>query len=134
MRGVCLVGGQVFVPPIKEVPTPDFNVHEYWWGRFGYLFVTLVFGWPAYLVVNVTGRPYSRWANHFDPYSPIFSKRERVEVPLLRLAPPRPLPLLPIEEFQVGVKRHHVAGYVSPIWWRRPCTRLHGSKVQAARS
>lgn len=40
-------------------------------------------GWPLYLLFNVTGNksyPKSRWVNHFDPYSPIFSKRERVEV------------------------------------------------------
>lgn len=78
---------QVFVPEVKEVTQPEseFTIHDYFWGRLGFLFVTLVFGWPAYLVSNVTGRPYSRWANHFDPYSPIFSKRERVEVHLLLL-------------------------------------------------
>lgn len=69
------------MPPVKKGPEPYVNIHEHWLGRVAALFVTLVFGWPAYLVVNVTGRPYSRWANHFDPYSPIFSKRERVEVP-----------------------------------------------------
>jgi hypothetical protein len=28
----------------------------------------------------VSGRKYERPANHFDPYSPIFSKRERLEI------------------------------------------------------
>ena len=51
--------------------------------RLAYIFVTLTLGWPMYLVANISGRPYDRWANHFDPYSPIFSKRERAEVYLL---------------------------------------------------
>ncbi|KAJ9514717.1 hypothetical protein QJQ45_028402 [Haematococcus lacustris] len=37
-------------------------------------------GWPSYLFFNAAGRHYDRWANHFDPFSPIFSKKERVEV------------------------------------------------------
>ncbi|KAI8471658.1 MAG: fatty acid desaturase-domain-containing protein [Monoraphidium minutum] len=37
-------------------------------------------GWPSYLFFNATGREYSRFACHFDPWSPIFSKRERAEV------------------------------------------------------
>ena len=37
-------------------------------------------GWPLYLATNASGRPYDRLANHFDPYSPIYSKRERSEI------------------------------------------------------
>ncbi len=40
----------------------------------------LTVGWPLYLIANVSGRRYDRAANHFDPYSPIFSKRERLEI------------------------------------------------------
>ena len=29
---------------------------------------------------NASGRKYGRWASHFDPYSPIYSRRERTEV------------------------------------------------------
>ena len=72
---------QVFVPPKKAEHPPDFTINDYALGRFAYIFVTLTMGWPAYLFFNVTSRPYkSRWVNHFDPYSEIFSKRERVEV------------------------------------------------------
>ena len=35
---------------------------------------------PLYLVSNMSGREYPRWANHFDPYSPIYSRRERSEI------------------------------------------------------
>ena len=70
---------QVFVPPLKEADD-DFSLEKTGPGRLAYIVVTLTLGWPMYLVANVSGRPYDRWANHFDPYSPIFSKRERVEV------------------------------------------------------
>ena len=33
-----------------------------------------------YLGFNVSGRPYDRYANHYNPYSPIFSYRERLQV------------------------------------------------------
>ena len=35
---------------------------------------------PLYLVSNASGRKYGRWANHFDPYAPMYSRRERSEV------------------------------------------------------
>ena len=40
----------------------------------------LLLGWPLYLLANVSGREYNGHASHFDPYSPIFSKRERSEI------------------------------------------------------
>lgn len=44
------------------------------------ILVALLIGWPLYLAFNVSGRPYPGWANHFNPYSPIFTKRERWEI------------------------------------------------------
>ncbi|MQL99918.1 hypothetical protein Taro_032644 [Colocasia esculenta] len=49
-------------------------------GRFLYLFVSLTLGWPAYLAFNISGRRYQRWTSHFDPNSPLYSDRERVEI------------------------------------------------------
>ncbi|KAF4359180.1 hypothetical protein F8388_005289 [Cannabis sativa] len=49
-------------------------------GRVLRLSVTLFLGWPLYLGFNVSGRSYNRFACHFDPYSPIFTKRERLQV------------------------------------------------------
>jgi hypothetical protein len=46
----------------------------------------LTLGWPMYLLFNSSGHKYPRWANHFDPYSPIFSKRERMDVLLSDMA------------------------------------------------
>ncbi|MCO5562697.1 hypothetical protein L7F22_016327 [Adiantum nelumboides] len=37
-------------------------------------------GWSLYLLFNVTGRPYERFASHFDPNGPIFYVRERLHV------------------------------------------------------
>lgn len=70
---------QVFVPSLKEADD-DFSIENTGPVRLAYIVITLTLGWPMYLVANVSGRPYDRWANHFDPYSPIFSKRERAEV------------------------------------------------------
>lgn len=40
----------------------------------------LVFGWPAYLLMHVTGRKYDRHTDHFNPYSPLFSEKQRLQV------------------------------------------------------
>uniref|UniRef100_M8CGH2 Omega-6 fatty acid desaturase, endoplasmic reticulum isozyme 2 n=1 Tax=Aegilops tauschii TaxID=37682 RepID=M8CGH2_AEGTA len=40
----------------------------------------LTIGWPMYLSLNTCGRPYPRFACHFDPYSPIYNDRERAQV------------------------------------------------------
>jgi len=44
------------------------------------VFVTLTLGWPLYLMFNISGRKYDRHACHFDPYSPIYSNRERAQI------------------------------------------------------
>uniref|UniRef100_A0A803QNZ7 Uncharacterized protein n=1 Tax=Cannabis sativa TaxID=3483 RepID=A0A803QNZ7_CANSA len=49
-------------------------------GRFLTLTITLTLGWPLYLAFNVSGRPYDRFACHFDPYGPIYSDRERAQI------------------------------------------------------
>ncbi|KAF8041034.1 hypothetical protein BT93_B3071 [Corymbia citriodora subsp. variegata] len=49
-------------------------------GRFLSLAVTLTLGWPLYLALNVSGRPYDRFACHYDPYGPIYTDRERLQI------------------------------------------------------
>lgn len=73
---------EVFVPGVAafDYEEPALSWEDFAPLRFAWLAMTLTVGWPLYLACNVTGRPYDRVANHFDPYSPIFSKRERVEV------------------------------------------------------
>ena len=57
-----------------------FNWQEIPVVRAATVLVVLTAGWPMYLAANVSGRHYDRLANHFDPYSPIYSKRERTEI------------------------------------------------------
>ncbi|KAF8601404.1 fatty acid desaturase [Ceratobasidium sp. AG-I] len=41
------------------------------------VFALLVFGWPLYLLMNVSGqRSYPRWTNHFMPKGPIFAPHQ----------------------------------------------------------
>ncbi|KAK4753687.1 hypothetical protein SAY87_001791 [Trapa incisa] len=49
-------------------------------GRVLTLIVTLTLGWPLYLALNVSGRSYDRFACHYDPYGPIYSDRERLQI------------------------------------------------------
>ncbi|KAF2307779.1 hypothetical protein GH714_031651 [Hevea brasiliensis] len=49
-------------------------------GRLLTLIITLTLGWPLYLAFNVSGRPYYRFASHYDPYGPIYTDRERMEI------------------------------------------------------
>lgn len=69
-----LAKDEVFVPTQDEGEAALF---KYTWYRAGFLAVQSLLGWPLYLFFNASGREYSRLANHFDPTSPIFSKRER---------------------------------------------------------
>ncbi|XP_010257471.1 PREDICTED: delta(12)-fatty-acid desaturase FAD2 [Nelumbo nucifera] len=49
-------------------------------GRVLTLAITLTLGWPLYLTFNVSGRHYDRFACHYDPYGPIYSNRERIQI------------------------------------------------------
>ena len=73
---------QVFLPSFREQADDDFSLEQLAPVRLAKIVFTLTLGWPMYLFLNTSGRPYPRWANHFDPYSPIFTRRERTEVRL----------------------------------------------------
>ncbi|KAK9707241.1 hypothetical protein RND81_07G182800 [Saponaria officinalis] len=47
-------------------------------GRVLTLFITLTLGWPLYLLFNVSGKKYERFASHYDPYGPIHGKSVQV--------------------------------------------------------
>ncbi|XP_058212251.1 delta(12)-fatty-acid desaturase FAD2-like [Rhododendron vialii] len=49
-------------------------------GRIFSILITLTLGWPLYLMFNVSGRKYDRFACHYDPYGPIYSNRERAQI------------------------------------------------------
>ncbi|KDP44415.1 hypothetical protein JCGZ_19430 [Jatropha curcas] len=71
-----------------EVFVPKFKSRIPWYsqylnnplGRALALAATLTVGWPLYLAFNVSGRPYNRFACHFDPSGPIYSDRERLQI------------------------------------------------------
>lgn len=74
---------EVFVP--GREPVSSF-ITETWMGRVAGIVIMLTLGWPAYLVANIAGRPYPRWANHFLPSSPVFSKNQKWDVIVSDLA------------------------------------------------
>jgi len=49
-------------------------------GRVFTLVFRFALGFPLYLLTNISGKKYGRFANHFDPLSPIFTDRERIQV------------------------------------------------------
>ncbi|XP_007028985.2 PREDICTED: delta(12)-fatty-acid desaturase FAD2 [Theobroma cacao] len=71
-----------------EVFVPKQKAAIRWWakylnnppGRFLTLTIQLTIGWPLYLAFNVSGRPYERFACHYDPYGPIYNYRERLQI------------------------------------------------------
>lgn len=71
---------EVFVPKPKSAMPGYSKYLNNPFGRFMTLFVSLTIGWPLYLAFNVSGRPYPRFACHFDPNSPIYSDRERAQI------------------------------------------------------
>lgn len=73
---------EVFVPEVRDETHEGFEWEQLGVIRLLCLVGTLIIGWPLYLLFNVASRPYpeSWWVNHFDPWSPIFSKRERIEI------------------------------------------------------
>jgi len=81
---------EVFVPPVKSVDQAE-DEHEdsitseivSTFRRLFHIVIMFTIGWPLYLTINATGRPYpkGRWVNHFLPTSPIFtSDKERIQV------------------------------------------------------
>ncbi|KAJ4840688.1 hypothetical protein Tsubulata_035798 [Turnera subulata] len=71
---------EVYPPPLKDsIP---------WYAKYMDNPVRRVIGivcmlfvaFPLYLLFNVYSRKHDRFANHFDPYSPIFNDSERLQV------------------------------------------------------
>ncbi|XP_031267314.1 delta(12)-acyl-lipid-desaturase-like [Pistacia vera] len=71
---------EVFVPKTKSKTSWFAKYLNNPPGRALTLLVTLTLGWPLYLTFNVSGRPYDRFACHFDPHGPIYSDRERIQI------------------------------------------------------
>jgi len=75
---------EAFVPAVRDRVLEDHAVVDPWRfnavTRFFGLGLVLVFGFPLYLLMNLGGRTYKGWANHYNPWSPVFLPRERIEV------------------------------------------------------
>jgi omega-6 fatty acid desaturase (delta-12 desaturase) len=83
---------EVFVPMHKPETDPDpakLSLTERFAANYlptpvlraGKLVGDLSLGWPLYLLFNVASRPHdAAWVSHFNPWSPIFSRRERILV------------------------------------------------------
>ncbi|KAI7744818.1 hypothetical protein M8C21_020958 [Ambrosia artemisiifolia] len=69
---------EVYVPKTRS----KLNVSAFYLdnpiGRILTLLVKLTLGWYIYLSINAAGRPYDKFASHYDPRSPIFSDNERI--------------------------------------------------------
>ncbi|KAL8456378.1 hypothetical protein ACS0TY_033721 [Phlomoides rotata] len=71
---------EVFVPKTKSALGWSAKYLNNPVGRILMLTGQFTLGWPMYLMFNVSGRPYDRFACHFDPKSPIYSDRERAQI------------------------------------------------------
>ncbi|KAK4404942.1 Delta(12)-fatty-acid desaturase FAD2 [Sesamum angolense] len=71
---------EVFVPKVKSGISWFAKYTNNPPGRVLMLTVQFTLGWPLYLLFNVSGRHYDRFACHYDPKSPIYSDRERLQI------------------------------------------------------
>ncbi|KAJ3696595.1 hypothetical protein LUZ61_000300 [Rhynchospora tenuis] len=72
---------EVFVPKQKfDLPLYSKYIYNNPLGRLLSITIQLALGWTLYMILNVSGRQYSCFACHYDPYSPIFLDRERAHV------------------------------------------------------
>ncbi|CAH1439563.1 unnamed protein product [Lactuca virosa] len=69
---------EVYVPKTKSKLASSSFYLDNPIGRSLTLLVKLTLGWYIYLTINAAGRPYDKFASHYDPRSPIFSDTERV--------------------------------------------------------
>ncbi|KAI3516060.1 hypothetical protein L1887_14969 [Cichorium endivia] len=71
---------EAFVPKLKSnVPSLLIYLNNPP-GRVLHILFNHTLGFPLYLMFNYTGRNYNRFACHFDPNSPIYSKSERAQI------------------------------------------------------
>lgn len=71
---------EVFVPSLGAATDKTHWFKKTPLYRTGHLLVQQLAGWPMYLFMNTSGHETERWASHFDPYSPLFTKKERIEI------------------------------------------------------
>ncbi|XP_057982530.1 delta(12)-fatty-acid desaturase FAD2-like [Malania oleifera] len=69
-----------FVPMLRSQIPWIFKYFNNTLGRILIILGSALMGWPLYLLVNASGHTYDRWTSHFDPYSPLYTDRDRVMI------------------------------------------------------
>lgn len=69
----------VFVPPKYENALTE-AMESSALVSFIQIVIMLTVGWPGYLIGNVASQKYPRRANHFEPSSPIFQKKDFLDI------------------------------------------------------
>lgn len=67
------------LPPRDQDPIPDgphSAIEETPLVTLHRMFVMFVFGWPGYLLSNISGQPYPGWTSHFNPNCAIFDQSQ----------------------------------------------------------
>eukprot|EP00249_Psilotum_nudum_P036208 c6570_g1_i1 orf=562-1674(-) len=78
---------EVFLPKTRSSQVPPLiRLLNHPPGRLLLVFIVLTFGWPGYLIFNCSGRDYGRFTSHYDPNSPIFNSRQKLQVVVSDLA------------------------------------------------
>ncbi|KAK1349800.1 Oleate desaturase [Heracleum sosnowskyi] len=87
MRTGSLEQDEVSVPLLKsQVPFFYKHLTTHPAPRFLVITLELLFGGPLYLLVNISGRAYGRFASHFYPFSPMFLPNQRNQILLSDVA------------------------------------------------
>ncbi|MCD9561538.1 Delta(12)-fatty-acid desaturase [Datura stramonium] len=75
-----LENNEVYIPRLKSKLRWYYKYLNNPLGRVLILAFTLAFSWPLYLLFNLSGKNYDRFACHYDLYSPIYTDRERLQI------------------------------------------------------
>uniref|UniRef100_A0A3Q7J9J3 Fatty acid desaturase domain-containing protein n=1 Tax=Solanum lycopersicum TaxID=4081 RepID=A0A3Q7J9J3_SOLLC len=75
-----LENDEIYIPRLKSKLRWYYKYLNNPLGLVLVLAFTLTFAWPLYLIFNISGKKYDRFACHYDPYSPIYSNRERLQI------------------------------------------------------
>ncbi|KAJ8560918.1 hypothetical protein K7X08_027108 [Anisodus acutangulus] len=75
-----LENDEVYIPRLKSKLRWYYKYLNNPVGRVLVLAFTLTFAWPLYLIFNISGKKYDRFVCHYDPYSPIYTDRERLQI------------------------------------------------------
>nr|ALA48975.1 delta-12 fatty acid desaturase 2 [Umbelopsis isabellina] len=71
------------LPKMEEDPEGDGPHHILeeapLYSLFGMIFM-FTFGWPLYLLINVSGQNYPGWASHYNPWCTIYEKHQVLDV------------------------------------------------------